>query len=166
MKLSDLKHEKVGICVSGGLDSKAVARKLIEMDIDVIGFTADLAQPDEPDITNVVAKMDPCGIKTVIVDLKDEMAAVCFEMIKAQAMYDGGYWNTTGIARAVTVRGLIAEMKKQSCTVLAHCATGRGNDQLRFERYTHVLAPDMKSTYLLFQIIKVRIRLSANQRLP
>jgi argininosuccinate synthase len=59
-------------------------------------------------------------------------------------MYDGGYWNSTGIARAVTVRGLIPEMKKRGCTVLAHGATGRGNDQMRFERYTNVLAPEMK----------------------
>jgi len=65
-------------------------------------------------------------------------------VIKAQAMYDGGYWNTTGIARAVTCQGLIPAMKKQGCTVLAHGATGRGNDQMRFERYTNVLAPDMK----------------------
>ena len=66
------------------------------------------------------------------------------EVVKAQAMYDGGYWNSTGIARAVTVRGLLAEMKQSGCTVLAHGATGRGNDQMRFERYTNVLAPEMK----------------------
>jgi argininosuccinate synthase len=65
-------------------------------------------------------------------------------MIRAQAQYDGGYWNSTGIARAVTVKGLIPEMKKRGCTVLAHGATGRGNDQVRFERYTNVLAPEMK----------------------
>jgi argininosuccinate synthase len=92
----------------------------------------------------VVRKMAPCGAETVVVDLKDDMADACLTMIKAQAMYDGGYWNSTGIARAVTVRGLIPEMQKRGCTVLAHGATGRGNDQMRFERYTNVLAPDMK----------------------
>lgn len=157
MKIDDLKNEKVGICVSGGLDSRAVTRKLVDSGIDVVCFSADVAQPDE-DITDVSrrsnghagakpdvsAKMAECGAETVIVDLKNEMAAVCFEMIKAQAMYDGGYWNSTGIARAVTVQGLIPEMKKHGCTVLAHGATGRGNDQMRFERYTNVLAPDMK----------------------
>jgi len=50
---------------------------------------------------------------------------------------------TTGIARAVTVHGLLESMQSEGCTVLAHGATGRGNDQLRFERYTNVLAPDM-----------------------
>jgi argininosuccinate synthase len=72
------------------------------------------------------------------------MADACFEMIKAQAMYDGGYWNSTGIARAVTVKGLLPVMKKKGCTVLVHGATGRGNDQVRFERYTNALAPGMK----------------------
>jgi argininosuccinate synthase len=72
------------------------------------------------------------------------MAEACFRMIQAQAMYDGGYWNSTGIARAVTVKGAIAEMRKRGCTVLAHGATGRGNDQMRFERYTNVLAPEMQ----------------------
>ena len=88
--------------------------------------------------------MAPCGAETVVVDLKEPMAEACFEVIKAQAMYDGGYWNSTGIARAVTVKGLVAAMQEKGCTVLAHGATGRGNDQMRFERYTNVLAPEMK----------------------
>jgi len=144
MIIDELKKEKAGICVSGGLDSKTVAHRLVEAGVDVLCFTADLAQPDEEDISGVAAKMAPCGAETVAVDLKDAMAEACFEVIKARAMYDGGYWNSTGIARAVTVRGLVPEMKKHGCTVLVHGATGRGNDQMRFERYTNVLAPDMK----------------------
>lgn len=144
MKLADLKNEKVGVCVSGGLDSKTITKKLMDLGVDVMCFAADLAQADEEDISGVADKMAPCGAETIIVDLKNEMAEACFEMIKAQAMYDGGYWNSTGIARAVTVKGLVAEMRKSGCTVLAHGATGRGNDQMRFERYTNVLAPDMQ----------------------
>jgi argininosuccinate synthase len=144
MTLAELKKEKVGICVSGGLDSRTIARKLTDLGIDVLCFTADLAQPDETDIRDIRRRMAACGVETVIVDLKRPMAEACFEVLKAQAMYDGGYWNTTGIARAVTVRGLIPEMKKRGCTVLAHGATGRGNDQVRFERYTNVLAPAMQ----------------------
>jgi len=143
MTIDELKNKKVGICVSGGLDSKTVTRRLVEADVDAMCFTADLAQPDEKDIRDVARKMAPCGARTVIVDLKDAMAAACFEMIKAQAMYDGGYWNSTGIARAVTVQGLIPAMKKQGRNVLCHGATGRGNDQMRFERYTNVFAPEM-----------------------
>ena len=144
MRLEEVRKDKIGICVSGGLDSRTLTRKFVDMGIDVTCFVADLAQPDEPNIKSVSAKMAPCGASTVIVDLKDEMAAACFEVIKAQAMYDGGYWNSTGIARAVTVKGLLPEMKKKGCTVLVHGATGRGNDQMRFERYTNVLAPEMK----------------------
>ena len=143
MLLEELKGHKVGICVSGGLDSKTVTSRLREAGVECMGFTADLAQPDEESIADVVDKMRPTGAETIIVDLKQEMADACFMMVRAQAMYDGGYWNTTGIARAVTVRGIIGAMKERGCTVLAHGATGRGNDQLRFERYTNVLAPEM-----------------------
>ena len=109
MKLSDLKNEKVGACVSGGLDSKTITRKLVDLGVDVVCFAADLGQADEDDINDVAERMAPCGADTVIVDLKRDMAEACMEVVKAQAMYDGGYWNSTGIARAVTVRGLLAE---------------------------------------------------------
>ncbi len=143
MTINELKNEKVALCVSGGLDSRTITKKLVDLGIDVVCFTADLGQPDETDIRAIRRRMAPCGAKTVIVDLKQPMAEACFEVLRAQAMYDGGYWNSTGIARAVTVQGLIPEMQKHGCTVLAHGATGRGNDQVRFERYTNVLAPEM-----------------------
>lgn len=142
-KLNDLTGKKIGICVSGGLDSKTVTKRLKEEGLNVVCFTADIAQPDEEDINGVIKKMEPCGAKTIVVDLQNDMATGCFEVIKANAKYDGGYWNTTGIARAVTVKGLLKAMKKEGCNVLAHGATGRGNDQMRFERYTKVLAPEM-----------------------
>ena len=143
MLLKELEGKRVGICVSGGLDSKTVTRRLMEAGVDVLTFTGDLAQPDEEDIRHVADKMRPTGTETVIIDLKKEMADACFMAIRTQAMYDGGYWNTTGLGRAVLVHGVVDEMKAQGCTILAHGATGRGNDQLRFERYTNVLAPDM-----------------------
>jgi argininosuccinate synthase len=144
MTLADLKGKTVGACVSGGLDSRTIAKVMVEAGVNVVAFSADLGQPDEKNINDIKKRMAPCGVDTVIIDLKEPMAEACFQVIEAQAMYDGGYWNSTGIARAVTVRGLIAEMKKRSCTVLVHGATGRGNDQMRFERYTNVLAPTMK----------------------
>jgi argininosuccinate synthase len=144
MRLAELKGKTVGICVSGGLDSKTIAKKLTDVGVNVIAFSADLAQPDESDIGAVAERMAPCGVDTVVVDLKARMADACLRMIEAQAMYDGGYWNSTGVARAVTVQGLLGPMRERGCTVLAHGATGRGNDQMRFERYTNVLAPDFK----------------------
>ena len=143
MKLKDLNGKKLGVCVSGGLDSKTITRRLVDEGCDVVCFCADLGQPDEKDIRDVIKKMAPSGGKTYIVNLKDEMAKGCLEAVKAQAVYDGGYWNSTGLARAITVRGLIPELKKHGCDVLVHGATGRGNDQMRFERYTNVLAPSM-----------------------
>jgi len=137
------KGKRVGVCVSGGLDSKTVCKRLVEEGIDVLAFSADLGQPDETDINNVKKRMATCGVDTVIIDLKDEMAEACFDTIQAQARYDGGYWNTTGIGRYVTCRGLVQAMQKNNVDVLAHGATGRGNDQMRFERYTNVLAPKM-----------------------
>ena len=144
LSIHDLQKEKVGTCVSGGLDSRTISKRLVEAGVQVVAFAADLGQPDEKDIQDVRTRMAPCGVDTVIIDLKDAMAQACFEVLEAQAMYDGGYWNSTGIARAVTVRGLLPEMQKRSCTVLSHGATGRGNDQMRFERYTNVLAPAMR----------------------
>ena len=144
LSIGELKGKKLGACVSGGLDSKTIAMRLREAGCDVLCFTADLAQPDESDIRDVAKKMAPCGVKTVIVDVKKPMAEACFQAIMAQAMYDGGYWNSTGLGRAVTCRGLVEEMQKRGISVLVHGATGRGNDQMRFERYTNVFAPSMK----------------------
>lgn len=143
MRIHQLKDKRIGLCVSGGLDSRTVAARLLEEGLDLVCLSADLDQPDEVDINDIKVKMATTGATTVIVDLKDAMAEACFTVLKALAHYDGGYWNTTGIARAVTVSGLLGPMKERGCTVLSHGATGRGNDQVRFERYTNVLAPEM-----------------------
>ncbi len=144
LTIEQLRGKTVGACVSGGLDSRTIAKRLTEAGVNVIGFTADLGQPDEKNINDIRDRMAPCGVETVIVDLRQPMAEACFEVLAAQAMYDGGYWNSTGIARAVTVRGLLPELRRRGCTVLVHGATGRGNDQMRFERYTNVLDPAMR----------------------
>merc|ERR1712226_1354483 len=107
-------------------------------------FTADIAQPDEENINDVVDKMAPCGVETFVVDLKDDIAEGAFEAIACQASYDGGYWQSTGIGRFVTARGLLLAMKAKGCTVLTHGATGRGNDQVRFERYCNVIDPSFE----------------------
>merc|ERR1712226_19199 len=107
-------------------------------------FTADIAQPDEENINDVVDKMAPCGVETFVVDLKDEMAEGAFEAIACQASYDGGYWQSTGIGRFVTARGLLLAMKEKGWTVLTPAAKGRGNDQVRFERYCNVIDPNFK----------------------
>lgn len=137
LTLEDLRmgKHKVGICVSGGLDSLTITKRLIQEGIKVLCFTADLGQPDEGNIQDVAERMKQCGAQTIIVDLKQEMADACIDAVTYQAKYDGGYWNTTGIGRAITAIGLAKVMKKHGCTVLAHGATGRGNDQMRFQKY-------------------------------
>lgn len=143
MNLSELQGRRVGICASGGLDSRTVTHALRVAGVDVLCFTADLGQPDERDIADVAERMAATGAQTAIVDLRAQMARACFDAVMAQAQYDGGYWNTTGLGRAVMVRGLLQAMREHGCEVLAHGATGRGNDQVRIERYVNVLAPEM-----------------------
>lgn len=144
MRLESLAGQRVGICVSGGLDSRTVTARLSAAGVDVRCYVADLGQPDERDMADVVRRMQPTGATTTVVDARSEMAEAALLVLRAQAQYDGGYWNTTGIARAVTVRALLAAMRADGCSVLAHGATGRGNDQVRFERYTLELDPDMR----------------------
>ena len=122
LTLADLKGKTVGVCVSGGLDSRTISKVMVEAGVNVIAFSADVGQPDEKDINDIRKRMAPCGVDTVIVDLKDEMADACFETLKAQAMYDGGYWNSTGIARAVTVKGLLPENLAAQGERLGRCA--------------------------------------------
>ena len=81
--VSKFKGKRVGVCVSGGLDSKTVSKRLVEAGVDVLTFSADLGQPDETDIQNVRKRMATCGVETVIVDLKDDMAEGCFDIIQA-----------------------------------------------------------------------------------
>ena len=143
--MTDLKKKyagkRIGVCVSGGLDSKTVCKRLIEEGLDVLAFSGDLGQPDEDDIQNVKKRMATCGVDTIIVDCKADMAEGCFDVLQSQAKYDGGYWNTTGIGRVVTVRSLVTAMQANKVDVLAHGATGRGNDQMRFERCARAAPP-------------------------
>ena len=62
---TDLKGKKVGVCVSGGLDSKTVSKRLVEAGVKVLAFSADLGQPDESDINNVRDRMATCGVDTI-----------------------------------------------------------------------------------------------------
>jgi argininosuccinate synthase len=66
------------------------------------------------------------------------------QIIQAQACYEGRYWNTTGIGRHVIVSGMVGEMKKRGVSILSHGATGRGNDQVRFQLVTNMLAPEFQ----------------------
>ena len=142
MNVNEFKGKTIALAASGGLDSCTVTRWLTDNDVKVLSITADIGQPDEKDIDDIKRRMMASGaIDAVMVDLKEELAEAAVAMLIAGARYEGGYWNTTGIARHVTTRGLLEEMSKHDVSVLAHGATGRGNDQVRFQLVANMMDP-------------------------
>jgi len=143
--LANLKGRTVAFAASGGLDSCTVTKWLTENGVKVVCFTADIAQPDEANFDEVGARMKACGAADyVAIPLHDMIAESGLEVIQFQARYEGAYWNTTGIGRHVIVAGMIPEMRKRGIDVIGHGATGRGNDQVRFQLCTNMLAPEMQ----------------------
>ncbi len=141
--VADLKGQTVAFAASGGLDSCTVTKWLTENGVKVVCFTADIAQPDESNFDEIETRMRACGAADyVAIPLHDMIAESGIEVIQFQARYEGAYWNTTGIGRHVIVAGMIPEMRKRGATVLSHGATGRGNDQVRFQLCTNMLAPE------------------------
>ena len=142
IRASHLKGRTVVMAVSGGLDSCTITSWLARQGVEVIAYTADLGQPDEDDIEDVRERMLACGAKDAILgDLKPEIAAAGLQLIQASARYEGGYWNTTAIARHVVVAGMVPVLRERGVSVLGHGCTGRGNDQVRFELATQMLDP-------------------------
>jgi argininosuccinate synthase len=140
--VADLKGQTVAFAASGGLDSCTVTKWLTENGVKVVCFTADIAQPDESNFDEIEKRMRACGAADyVAIPLHEMIAESGLEVIQFQAKYEGNYWNTTGIGRHVIVAGMIPEMKKRGATVLSHGATGRGNDQVRFQLCTNMLEP-------------------------
>jgi argininosuccinate synthase len=142
--VADLKGQTVAFAASGGLDSCTVTKWLTEHDVKVICFTADIAQPDEANFDEVETRMRASGAADYIaVKLHDMIAESGLEVMQFQACYEGRYWNTTGIGRHVIVAGLVPELQKRKINVLGHGATGRGNDQVRFQLCTNMLDPNI-----------------------
>ena len=144
MTLNELRGKTVALASSGGLDSCTVTKWLADRGVNVVSLTADIGQPDEENIDDISKRMLACGAsEAVLVDLKTDLAEAGIAMLIGQARYEGGYWNTTGIARYVTTRGLLEEMDRRDIDVLAHGATGRGNDQVRFQLVANMLQPSV-----------------------
>ena len=144
MTVADLKGQTVAFAASGGLDSCTVTRWLTDHGVKVVCVSADMAQPDETNFAEIETRMRACGAaEFVAVRLYDAIAESGLEVIQFQARYEGAYWNTTGIGRHVIVAGLLPELRKRGITVFSHGATGRGNDQVRFQLCTNMLAPDV-----------------------
>ena len=145
MELADLKGQKIMLAVSGGLDSCTITHWLVEQGVEVVAYTADLGQPDEKNIEDVRDRMLASGAsKMILEDLIDPICRVGLQLVQSQARYEGGYWNTTGIARHVTVAGMLPHMQERGIHIMGHGATGRGNDQVRFQLAAQMLSPQIE----------------------
>lgn len=145
MRVEHLKGVQIGGLVSGGLDSCTITHWLRAQGAIPHCYTVDLGQPDEPDLEAVRQRMLACGAASaVILPGQEPLAEAGLKVIQAQAKYEGGYWNTTAIARYVTTRLAVEALRQAGIKVLFHGATGRGNDQVRFQLATNMLAPEME----------------------
>ncbi len=137
--------KKVVLAYSGGLDTSIILKWLKETyDCEVVTFTADLGQGDELEPARKKAEM--LGIKEIYVeDLREEfMSDFVFPMFRANAVYEGVYLLGTSIARPLISKRLVEIAHETGADAIAHGATGKGNDQVRFELSAYALDPDIK----------------------
>lgn len=145
MSKKDIK--KVVLAYSGGLDTSIILKWLQdEYDAEVITFTADLGQGEE--VEPARAKAISCGIKpenVYILDVKEEFVKdYVFPMFRANAIYEGEYLLGTSIARPLIAKKLVEIANEKGAQAVSHGATGKGNDQVRFELGALALNPDLK----------------------
>ena len=136
--------KRVVLAYSGGLDTSVILRWLIERyRCDVVAFCADLGQGEE--LIPVRDKATRTGAVGVhIVDLREEFVRdFIFPMLRANAVYEGAYLLGTSIARPLIARAQVEVALKEGADAVAHGATGKGNDQVRFELTFLALAPDL-----------------------
>ncbi len=137
--------KKVALAYSGGLDTSVILKWLKETyGCEVVTFTADIGQGEE--LEPARAKAQALGIKEIYIDdLKEEFARdFVFPMFRANAIYEGEYLLGTSIARPLIAKRLIEITRETGADAIAHGATGKGNDQVRFELGAYALRPDIK----------------------
>jgi argininosuccinate synthase len=137
--------KKVVLAYSGGLDTSVAIKWLIETyNAEVIAFCADLGQGE--DLNAVYEKALKTGaVKAYVEDLREEFVReYIFPMLRANAVYEGTYLLGTSIARPLIAKKQIAVALKEKADAVAHGATGKGNDQVRFELTYYALKPDIR----------------------
>ncbi|MTI43304.1 argininosuccinate synthase [Roseibium hamelinense] len=137
--------KKVVLAYSGGLDTSIILKWLqTELGCEVVTFTADLGQGEELEPARKKAEM--LGIKEIYIDdLREEFIKdFVFPMFRANAVYEGVYLLGTSIARPLISKRLIEIAEETGADAVAHGATGKGNDQVRFELSAYALNPDIK----------------------
>ena len=138
-------RKKVVLAYSGGLDTSVILKWLqIEKNLDVIAFIADIGQKDE--LTQAKKNAIKMGAKKVIVeDLKNTFAKdYIFPMFRANTLYEGNYLLGTAIARPLIAKKQIELANKYKADYVSHGATGKGNDQIRFELGYYAHNPNIK----------------------
>ena len=137
--------KKVVLAYSGGLDTSVILRWLQETyRCEVVTFTADLGQGEE--LGPARRKAELLGVREIFVDdLREEFVRdFVFPMFRANALYEGAYLLGTSIARPLIAKRQIEIAHQTGADAVAHGATGKGNDQVRFELSYYALAPDIK----------------------
>ncbi len=136
--------EKVVLAYSGGLDTSVILRWLVEKGYEVIAVTADLGQKE--DFEAVKEKALKTGAsRAYVIDAKEELIKdFIFPVIRANAMYEGRYLMGTSLARPLLAKVQIEVAKKEGANIVAHGATGKGNDQVRLELTYQVFSPGIK----------------------
>ncbi len=136
--------EKIILAYSGGLDTSVILKWLIDKGYDVICYVADVGQDD--DFEKVKSKALSIGAsKVYIEDLKEEFVKeYIFQSLKANSIYEGKYLLGTSLARPLIAQKHIELAKKEGTNIVAHGATGKGNDQVRFEITFMTLMPNVK----------------------
>jgi len=137
--------QKVVLAYSGGLDTSVILKWLIDKNFEVIAYVANIGQKNfnEKEIREKALKLG--ASKVYIMDLRRKFVEnYIFPVIRANATYEGRYLLGTSIARPLIAKQQVELAKKEKANILSHGATGKGNDQVRFELAYLTLAPELK----------------------
>ena len=137
--------QKVVLAYSGGLDTSVILKWLQEVyACEVVTFTADIGQGEE--VEPARAKAQALGIQEIYIeDLTEEFVReYVFPMFRANTIYEGEYLLGTSIARPLIAKRLVEIAAETGADAVSHGATGKGNDQVRFELGAYALNPDIK----------------------
>ena len=143
--MSNSAVRKVVLAYSGGLDTSVILKWLEdEYDCEVVTFTADIGQGEE--VEPARAKAEKYGVKEIYIeDLQEEFVRdFVYPMFRANTIYEGEYLLGTSIARPLISKRLIEIAKETGADAISHGATGKGNDQVRFELGAYALNPDIR----------------------
>jgi len=137
--------KKVVLAYSGGLDTSVILRWIIEeYGAEVVAYTADVGQGEETEEARVKA-LETGAVEAICEDLREEFVEeYVFPAFRASSLYEGYYLMGTSLARPVISKGLVRAAIETGADAIAHGATGKGNDQVRFELSAYALKPDIK----------------------